>query len=201
MRHAACAEVANPTQHKEAIMSHFEYVAVAFSLVFALILARLLEALPAVFDASRRYWVHYLWVLHLVFSVLGVWWDLWGFRESNWTPVLFLEVMSFPMILYMRTLFLLQDRGTPEKSWDDLYYENRVPFFMASALAPVGALAFNLSVMEPSADANLFRLVGLLLVLSLSVAGIASRERRVHAGIAIVSLVLSFGWLLGGAPR
>jgi hypothetical protein len=130
-----------------------------------------------------------------------VWWELWGFRDSNWTPVLFLEVMAFPMILYMRTLFLLQDRGATEKSWDDLYYENRVPFFLASALAPVAALAFNLSAIEPSAGVILYRLLGLLLVLSLSLVGIASRKRRVHAAIAIISLVLSFGWLLGGVAR
>jgi len=141
-------------------MSHFEYIAVAFSLVFALILSRLLESLPSVFRSSRRYWVHALWTVHMIFSVFGLWWALWEFRDTTWTPVLFLGVMTFPVILYMRTIFLLQDHSEGAKSWEVLFFENRRAFFSTSALAPIAALIFDLSVIESEGSAQAWRLSG-----------------------------------------
>jgi uncharacterized membrane protein len=181
-------------------MSHFEYVAVAFSLVFALILARLLESLPSVFAKERRYWVHSLWVVHLIFSVLGVWWALWAFRDAKWTPILFLEVMFFPMILYMRTVFLLQDRNHSRGSWESLFYKNRNRFFASSALAPVAALLFDLSISESTDGSRWLRVAGFGFVLSLNILGLISSDPRVHAAIVLVVFVLGLGWLAGGTP-
>jgi hypothetical protein len=181
-------------------MSHFEYVAVAFSLVFALILARLLESLPDVFSRERRYWIHSLWVIHLIFSVLGVWWALWGFRDADWTPVLFLEVMSFPMIFYMRAVFLLQDHDQSRQPWETLFYANRTRFFGASTLAAVAALLFDLSISDGTEVSRLIRLVGFASVLLLNILGLVSNKPRTHSALVIVNFVIGLGWIFGGIP-
>ena len=179
-------------------MSHFEYIAVAFSLVFALILSRLLESLPSVFRSSRRYWVHALWTVHMIFSVFGLWWALWEFRDTTWTPGLFLGVMTFPVILYMRTIFLLQDHSEGEKSWEVLFFENRRAFFSTSAFAPIAALIFDLSVIESEGSAQAWRLSGYLLLLSLCLPGLISSDRRLHGALVVISFVLGLGWLGSG---
>jgi hypothetical protein len=43
-------------------MSHFEYISVAASLIYSLILAKLLGSLPAALQPGKRYWVHSLWI-------------------------------------------------------------------------------------------------------------------------------------------
>ena len=176
-------------------MSHFEYVAVAFSLVFALILSRLLESLPSVFRPARRYWIHAVWTIHMIFSVFGLWWALWEFRDTSWTPILFLGVMTFPVILYMRTIFLLQDPTEGSETWEVLFFENRKAFFATSMLAPVAALIFDFAAIEAEGSAQGWRLSGYLLLLALCLPGFVTSNRKVHAVIAIVTFVLGLGWL------
>ena len=179
-------------------MSHFEYIAVAFSLVFALILTKLLESLPSVFHPRRRYWIHSLWTIHMIFSVMGLWWALWEFRNTSWTPFLFVGVMAFPVILYMRTILLLQDPSGGADSWEVLFFANRKAFFTASFLAPVAAVLFDLTAIQSEGPARQTRLLGYLVLLVLCVPGLVTDSRKVHGVLAVLSFTLGLTWLFVG---
>ena len=53
------------------IMTQFEYVTVAVSMILALSFARLLGALGHVLAPGRRYWIHALWCLIMLPAPLG----------------------------------------------------------------------------------------------------------------------------------
>ena len=93
-------------------MTLFEYLSVAISIVLALSAAQLLGSLRAVFDAERRYWVHALWVVHvLVIHVIG-WWGLWAFRDfESWNLALFGLFLVIPGLLFVCSNALVVPQG------------------------------------------------------------------------------------------
>jgi hypothetical protein len=120
-------------------VSHFEYISVAVSLVYSLILAKLLGALPASLHRDRRYWVHSIWVVNLLLATLGSWWEIWSYREVVWTPTGCFTLIAIPSIVYLRAAVLLSDRSREVRSWRDHYYSVRGPFFL---LQLVGSIHF-----------------------------------------------------------
>ena len=79
-------------------MSHFEYISVAVSLIYSLILAKLLGALPAALRPDRRYWVHTLWIVILFFITCDSWWRIWSYREADWNPTAFLSLLAVRLL-------------------------------------------------------------------------------------------------------
>ena len=67
-------------------MTLFEYLAIAFSLVFSFSAMRLVAGLPYAAQANRRYWVHLVFVsAHLLLTAVGFW-NLWNFRDDLLPP-------------------------------------------------------------------------------------------------------------------
>ena len=111
-------------------MSHFEYISVAVSLIYSLILAKLLGALPAVVQPDRRYWVHALWVVILFFLTCDSWWRIWSYREVDWNPAAFLSLLAVPSIIFLRAAILLSNQPFEVLSWREHYFSTRRPFFL-----------------------------------------------------------------------
>ena len=71
-------------------MTLFEFLTVAISIVLALSAGQLLTNVREVFDPTRRYWVHALWVIHLLFQHVLVWWSFWAYRDvESWNLATF----------------------------------------------------------------------------------------------------------------
>ena len=67
-------------------MTHFEYIAVAISIVLSFAVLRLLDALPHVAAREKRYSIQALWVAMLLFWWLSVCFSLdWRRRTSERT--------------------------------------------------------------------------------------------------------------------
>jgi hypothetical protein len=103
-------------------MTHFEFVSVAASLVYALVLARLLHGLPHVLRLERRYWVHAGWVIQVLLMTVLSWWGIWAFREVHLTPLGFLSLLSLPAFLYLRAVLIVPDAPQGIRSWRDYFF-------------------------------------------------------------------------------
>ena len=84
------------------LMSQFEFVSVAVSIVLALSITRLLTTLPHALARDRRYWVHGVWCFVMLSPHLGFWWSIWIYRGvESWSFQAFVAVLLTPALMYM----------------------------------------------------------------------------------------------------
>ena len=177
-------------------MTHFEYISVAVSLVYSLILAKLLGALPAAVRRDRRYWVHLLWIVNLILATLGSWWRIWMFRETEWTPIAFFALLAIPSIIYLRASVLVSDAPREILSWRDYYYGSRRPFFLLQVVGAVNFIAAPLLISRALLPTE--SVPGTVSVAILAVLAVYSASPRLHAAVAVAMFLgfASFPFLL-----
>jgi hypothetical protein len=111
-------------------MTHFEFISVGVSIVLALSAARLLAALPHVLAPGRRYWIHAMWSLALLFAHMDFWWTIWIYREIDpWTFTGFAVVMLTPALLFLTVSSLVSDSPMTIASWRTHFYAKHRVFF------------------------------------------------------------------------
>ena len=166
-------------------MTLFEYISVAFSVVLSLSAAQILSNLRSVLDPSRRDLVHGLWMLHVLFLHVLVWWTGWGLRDVSWTLPTFTLALSAPALLFVAANSLVPPDDSV--SLRDHFLAQRSLFFTARGLLVLSSYATSYVVVDSSLVTPA-RLPGLF-ILALCVVGIASSSRRVQVAIAILGLV------------
>ena len=169
-------------------MTLFEYLAIAFSLVFSFAAVRLVGGLPYALDPLRRYWVHVAFVLHELLRVVAGFWVFWSFRGLQWTFPVYLLAFVGPAIVYFLAATLVPEDPSLVTSWEFFYYEIRRRYFLAIlcwalAVAVTTTVLVGLPLLHP------FRLVQVGFV-TFAIVGASSRSPRVHAVLAVISLAL-----------
>ena len=176
-------------------MTHFEFISVAVSIVLALSAARLLAALPHVLAPGRRYWIHALWSLALLFAHMDFWWSIWIYREIDpWTFTGFAVVMLTPALLFLTVSSLVSDSPTTIASWRTHFYASHRVFF-SLYLATVSSIPLRQLIVLGDASAPYFEVglpalpVALVLLVGLliPVLGIITTNERAHAFIVLYS--------------
>jgi hypothetical protein len=168
-------------------VSQFEYISVAVSLVYSLVLAKLLGAIPVAVHGEKRYWIHTLWIVNLVLACMASWWALWSLREIVWGPAQFLAVFAFPSIIYLRATVLLTDEPREVRSWSEHYYGSRRPFFLLGVLGAANlAMSPRLIMGEPQA---ILVTVGAAVFGVISGLAAFSESPKVHAVVAVLSFI------------
>ena len=174
-------------------MSQVELVMTGYSIIVALCLARLLDALRPAAVAGARYWVHYAWVIIKIMNILVLYWATWAFLDQNLTFALFILILAPPSIVYLQCDALLSKSPDDVESWYDHFYDNRRFFFFANAaLAPViiAQLALTGGAGVPT---PVYALLALLAVVSLAGALIANpRVQSVIAVLALLNITAGF---------
>ena len=178
-------------------MTLFEFLSVAISIVLALSAAQLLGNLREVFDPARRYWVHALWVVHLLLVHVVGWWGLWAYRDlESWNLGLFALFLVIPGLIFVCSNTLVASRHGDMTSWEQHFFSVRKWFFVARGLiGVVSALRSWLLLGIPMLD--LWRLPSLLMLILCAV-GFTSTSRRVHGVIVVIGmirLILGTGYL------
>jgi hypothetical protein len=107
----------------------FEYLAIAFSLVFSFAALRLVAGLPHAIAANRRYNVHVTHVFILLFATAAVFWAFWSARNVEWTFPRFLIQLAGPAALYFLACTLIPDEPVSVMSWRDYYFAVRRRYF------------------------------------------------------------------------
>ncbi len=111
-------------------MTLFEYLAIAFSLVFSFTAIRLVGGLPFAFDGTRRYWIHLVVIGLQLGCVAGGFWGFWSYRDVVWSFPKFLLALSGPGVFYFLATTLVPESPSQVASWRDYYYSVRVPYFV-----------------------------------------------------------------------
>jgi hypothetical protein len=169
-------------------MTLFEYLAIAFSLVFSFAAVRLVGGLPAALARGRRYWVHLSFVLHELFRVAAGFWAFWSLRQTEWTFPAYLLAFVGPGLVYFLAATLIPENPADVDSWRDFYFAIRRRYFVAIVCWAV-AIALTTTVLIGMPWSHPFRLVQLAFV-ALGLAGAAFESERMHAGLAVVALAL-----------
>ena len=169
-------------------MSHFEFISVAVSLIYALILAKLLGAVPVTLKSDRRYWIHTVWLVNLLLAAVGSWWNTWPLRDVEWTPTAFFAVLSFPAVFYLRAAVLLGDDPRAVTAWRDHFYATRRAFFLLQVIGSINLAVSNWIITGISPDRTLI-FVGVVGSVSAAV-GVLSASPRIHGIIAVMMLLI-----------
>ncbi len=176
-------------------MSQFEYVSIAVSMVYALVISRLLGSAFAALRAPARYSVHVAWLFTLFLLCAFSWWRLWDIREIDWSGPLFVFAFVSPAILSLQVSALIGDDIEKPHSYRDVFFRNRVPFFAITCIfCVVGFLApwiYGIASWFSVGPYQRVTLVGL----AISAAGIALPAHRAQVAIvtcALIGLVAGF---------
>jgi hypothetical protein len=179
-------------------MSVFEYVSVMVTVVLALAVSHLLTFLATVIANPERvqvYWLHLLWAVLLLVLNLQAWLVLWTLHGQTAFPI----GQVIVMVLAASLIFVAARVLVPELRHDDRvdlrahYLRIRIPLFATLTvfwMFPfLGRLLFaGGSLFEPVSVAR-----GVMFGLSLS--GLAIKQLRWHALLAVLSGVLLVGSL------
>ncbi len=98
-------------------MTLFEYLAIAYSLVFSFSAMRLVGGLPHALDPNRRYWLHVCWVLIQLVGTAGQFWLFWSYRDVEWSYPRFLLTLANPSLLYFNACTLVPEAPASVESW------------------------------------------------------------------------------------
>ena len=120
-------------------MEPFEYVCVLTSIVAGLAVARLVGGLGQLIQTWRRtpgYWVHALWMVNTLMTVIISWWVQYRWRSvEHWTLFLVLWLLVAPINLYLASALLFPNEQEGERilSWREHYFNHRRGFFLLIA--------------------------------------------------------------------
>ena len=181
----------------------FEYLAIAFGLLFSVAALRLLGGLPYAMNASRRYGPHLGMTIILLLGSAASFWTFWSLNGVTWTFPRFLLALAIPGALYFSVAMLVPENPEDIGSWRDHYFDVRVRFYGGLTLWGVAAAAsasVNLA-MPLGHPARLFQAV----MIATGLVGMSSSSRKVHAaipiGVGVAGLLVALtigaqpGWL------
>jgi hypothetical protein len=121
-------------------MDPFSYVCVLTSIVAGLAVTRLVGGLGQLIQTWRRtpgYWIHALWMVNTLMTVIITWWVQYRWRTiEHWTLFLVLWLLVAPINLYLASalLFPNEQEGEPITSWRAHYFNHRRGFFLLVAM-------------------------------------------------------------------
>jgi NADH:ubiquinone oxidoreductase subunit 6 (subunit J) len=170
-------------------MTLFEYLAIAFSLIFSFSGMRLVAGLPHAAERRRRYWVHLSFLCFQLLATVLIFWLFWSFRNVEWNFPTFLLVLASPGLIYFNACALVPEDPSAVESWHDYYYSNRRRYFIGLCcwilvVATISTVVLKLPLVHPARALQ-------AISLSIAVVGATSANERVHSGLVILSLAVA----------
>ena len=182
-------------------MNLFEYLSIAYSLVFSFAAIRLVAGLPHAVASTRRYYVHISHVFLILFATVTLFWGFWSFRDLQWNLFRFISLLAGPGLVYFLACTLIPDEPSSVSSWRHYFYSVRRPYFIGLCLWVLlqimnTTLLLKMPVLHP------FRVVQLL-ILAMGVVGSATDnptiQRLIAIGSWVVAAITSFVLFLPGS--
>lgn len=169
-------------------MTLFEYVVIAFSLVFSFAGLRLVGGLPYAVRRQSRYWIHLSFVCFQLLVTVMIFWLFWSFRTVQWTFPTFLLVLVSPGLIYYNACTLIPENPSLVESWYDYYYAVRRRYFVGVicwiiAVATTSTIVLKMPFLHPARIIQASLLAAALL-------GARSSSQRVHGSLVLILLVL-----------
>ena len=175
-------------------MTLFEYLAIAFSLLYSLAALRLLGGLSSALERGRRHPLHLGLCVVLLFMVTISFWVFWSLRTVEWTFAGFLAALAIPGTLYYSAAALIPENPADVASWQAYYFNVHRQVFSGLALWALAA-ATSASLNLGMGLAHPARIVHVT-ALSIGVTGAVSSSHRVHSALLSLMGILMFGTLV-----
>jgi hypothetical protein len=180
----------------DANVTDFEYLAIAYSLLFSASALRLIGGLPHVFSRERRYGVHAAAVVIILSATVQNFWVLLSYRNVEWTFLRFIGLLAVPGTVYFIASTIIPDDPGLIESWEKHYFEKRIQLFSGFAVWGVLSIlvttfVLGLPLAAPARGVQLGMIV-------MGVCGIISARPMVHKfiiGLAVI-LLLAFGFIV-----
>ncbi len=119
-------------------MSLFEFILVMISLVLAIGVTHLLQAVASMVLLRRLLqvdWVVVTWVVTLFILSAAYWWSLWDFRQVEWTFPAFFYLLLAPTLLYVGvSLLVAASNAAHEGHVGEEFDKVRIPFLTVMSL-------------------------------------------------------------------
>lgn len=172
-------------------MTHFEFIAVAVSIILGLGVIQLLSNLDRVLAQPRRYWLHSAWVFMLFWLLIQNWWAFWDLKDIAWNLGYFSLLVTYVSALYL-TVLALTKTNSAEVGWEEVYFSRTRRFF--GLLGFVAILAVLLTwIMLDASLLHPYRYTQYMLIAIVALL-FASKQKRLHevlSSLFITIVVLS----------
>ena len=182
-------------------MDLFEYLSIAYSLVFSFAAIRLVAGLPHVVASTQRYYVHVSHVFLVLFATVALFWAFWSFRDLQWNLFRFISLLAGPGVLYFLACTLIPDEPSSVDSWRSYFYSVRRQYFVGLCLWSV-LQVMNTTILLKMPLLHPFRVVQVLIV-AMGVVGAMTDSPGIQRIIAIsswlVAAITSFLLLVPGS--
>ena len=168
-------------------MTHFEYIAVAVSIILGLGVIQLLSNLDRVFARSCRYWLHSAWVLMLFWILVQNWWAFWDLKDVAWNLGYFSLWVTYVSALYL-TVLALTKTNSAEVSWEEVYFSRTRRFFGLFGFVVILAVLLTWIML----DASLLHPYRYAQYTSIAILAIlfASKRKRLHEVLSILFITI-----------
>ncbi len=167
----------------DSIVTLFEYLAAAHTLILTFALTRALSGLAQASRPSRRSLPHLSWLGFIISNCLFAFWAMWGYADVEWTLFRFLSLLTVPVFMYVFSSIIVPPDPSAIDSWADYFLETRIPLFATGGILFVAIVLSNQLIQGASPthplEFTLYATVGVFGV------GLASASARVHAVLAI----------------
>ena len=170
-------------------MSLFEYLSIAYSLVFSFAAIRLVAGLPHALASTQRYYVHISHVFLMLFATVALFWGFWSFRDLDWNLFRFMSLLAGPGVVYFLACTLVPDEPSSIGSWRDYFYSVRRQYFIGFCLWSALQMANTTSLLQMPL-LHPFRVVQIL-ILAIGVVGLVSDNPAIQRIVAIGSWVIA----------
>jgi hypothetical protein len=181
-------------------MAPFEYISLLTSIVLAIGITRILTGIGKIVQLRgtlRIYWVHLLWSMNVFLWLLLNWWILFRWHSyEGWTFFLFLFVLVSPVVAFLLSVVLLPEPLEGGTDLKKLFFANQRWFFtLAALLPPIDAIDTLLKGRDHFLAQGVQYPIVLVIIFSLSIIGMFSKNERFHAGFAIFFLLFILAFI------
>ena len=168
-------------------MTHFEYIAVAISIILGLGLTQLLSNLDQVLAQSRRYWLHSLWVFFVFWILVQNWWAFWDLRDVAWNLGYFSLWITYASMVYLMVVALTKTKAS-EVSWESVYFSRTRWLFGLFGLVGATAVLITWVILDVSL-LHPYRFVQYSTMAILAVL-FTSKRKRLHEVLSVLLMAI-----------
>jgi hypothetical protein len=189
-------------------MDPFSYICILTSIVAGLAVTRLVSGFSQLLQTHARtptYWVHTLWMVNVLLTVIITWWVQYRWRNAtHWTLFLLLWLLVAPLILYLVTalLFPTNQDEVVVTNWREHYYANNQKIFA------LFGLTFVIDLIDTMAKGLTYFLSfgplyygSMLLHITLCAFAAITKSPRYHAFFAVFFLIYNLAMLWSSLLR
>lgn len=178
----------------------FSYLGVLISVILGLALTHLLVGVSKLVQMRRTvrtYWVHVVWAVNVLMFVLAVWWGMfWWNKLEVWTIEQFLFITGYSIVLFMLASMLFPSEFPEEIDFEEYFYANKAWFFGILLAATLIDIPETLEKgVAHLRDVPRQYVLYVPATLALVVTALCTRNRRLHAVLAVGWLVLLLAYL------